>query len=41
MQNPVYVRSVSGEFCDYLDGLFGTDKMKLCKEVIHRIEKNA
>ena len=41
MQNPVYVRSVAAEFCDYLDTLFGYDKMKLCKECVHRIEKNA
>ena len=41
MQNPVYVRNEAGEFCNYLDELFGTDKMKSCKEFIHRLERNS
>jgi 5-methylcytosine-specific restriction endonuclease McrBC GTP-binding regulatory subunit McrB len=40
-KNPVYVKSQSEALCNYLDELFGTDKMPLCKEVIHNIEQNA
>jgi hypothetical protein len=39
-QNPVYIRSVVDGFCDYLDELFGVDKMKLCKEYAQRIKKS-
>ncbi|MBO5926266.1 MAG: AAA family ATPase [Clostridia bacterium] len=39
-QNPVYIRSVVDGFCDYLDELFGYDKMKLCKEYVQFIKKN-
>ena len=39
-QNPVYIRSVVDGFCDYLDDLFGYDKMKLCKEYVQFIKKN-
>ena len=41
MQNPVYVRNAAEGFCNRLDELFGQDKMKYCKAVIHRLEKNA
>ena len=41
MQNPVYVRNAAEGFCNRLEELFGHDKMKLCKAVIHRLEKNA
>ena len=41
MQNPVYVRNAAEGFCNRIDELFGQDKMKLCKAVIHRLEKNA
>ena len=41
MQNPVYIRSVVDEFCDYLDELFGENKMQLCKEYVQRLKKNA
>ena len=40
-QNPVYIRSVVDGFCDYLDELFGQDKMKLCKDYVQRLKKNA
>ena len=40
MQNPVYIRSVVDGFCDYLDELFGQDKMKSCKAYAMRIKKN-
>ena len=39
-QNPVYIRSVVDGFCEYLDELFGNDKMKLCKEYAQRIKKS-
>ena len=35
-QNPVYVKSVAEDVCDYLDELFGKDAMPLCKEYIRR-----
>ena len=41
MQNPVYVRNEASDFCNYLDDLFGVDKMKSCKEFIHRLERNS
>ena len=40
-QNPVYVKSMADGLCNYLDELFGTDKMPLCKEYLHRLERNA
>ena len=39
-QNPVYIRSVVDGFCEYLDELFGQDKMKNCKEYAMRIKKS-
>ena len=41
MQNPVYIRSVVDGFCEYLDELFGPNRMKLCKEYVQRLKKNA
>ena len=35
-QNPVYVKSVAEDVCDYLDELFGKDALPLCKEYIRR-----
>ena len=35
-QNPVYVKSMAEDVCDYLDELFGKDAMPLCKEYIRR-----
>jgi len=40
-QNPVYLRSAAEGLCTYLDELFGTDGMPLCKAAIHRLERNA
>ena len=40
-QNPVYVRNASEGLCNYLDEVFGVDKMPLCKEYILRIARNA
>lgn len=39
-KNPVYVKSQAEPLCNYLDDLFGFDKMPLCKEAIHQIEQN-
>jgi RNAse (barnase) inhibitor barstar len=39
-KNPVYVRSQADNLCNYLDDLFGQDKMALCKEAIRSIEQN-
>ena len=40
-QNPVYLRNAAEGLCNYLDELFGTDAMPLCKSAIHRLERNA
>ena len=40
-QNPVYLRSAAEGLCQYLDELFGYDKMIMCKNAIHRLERNA
>ena len=40
-QNPVYVKSMAENVCNYLDELFGQDAMPLCKEYMHRLERNA
>jgi hypothetical protein len=39
-QNPVYIKNEVDGFCDYLDDLFGQDKMKLCKAFVQRIKKS-
>ena len=39
-QNPVYLRNAAEGLCQYLDELFGNDKMPLCKAAIHRLERN-
>ena len=40
-QNPIYLRNAAEGLVDYINELFGHDKMPLCKEYIHRIERNA
>ena len=40
-QNPVYLRSAAEGLCQYLDDLFGYDRMILCKNAIRRLERNA
>ena len=40
-QNPIYLRNSAERLISYLDELFGQDKMTLCKEFIHRLERNA
>ena len=39
-KNPVYVRSQSEALTNYIDDLFGADKMPLCKEAIKQIIQN-
>ena len=39
-KNPVYVRSQSEALCNFIDDLFGADRMVLCKETIKNIEQN-
>ncbi len=40
-QNPIYLRNASEGLLAFLDELFGDDKMSLCKEYIHRLQRNA
>ena len=40
-QNPVYVRSAADGLCNYLEELFGSDKMTLCKDYLRRLERSA
>ena len=40
-QNPIYLRNSAEGLLNYLDELFGVDQMPLCKEHIHRLERNA
>ncbi|MCR5232252.1 MAG: AAA family ATPase [Acholeplasmatales bacterium] len=39
-KNPVYVRSQSETLMDFIDDLFGMDRMPLCKEAIRQIVQN-
>ena len=40
-QNPIYLRNSAEGLLSYIDELFGKDRMVLCKEFIHRLERNA
>jgi hypothetical protein len=40
-QNPIYLRNSVDGLIEYMDELFGEDKMLMCKEYIRRIERNA
>lgn len=40
-QNPIYLRNAAEGLVAYINELFGNDKMPLCKEHIHRLERNA
>jgi hypothetical protein len=40
-QNPIYLRNSAEGLLAYIDELFGVDKMPLCKEYIHRLQRNA
>ena len=40
-QNPIYLRNSAEGLLNYIDELFGVDRMPLCKEHIHRLQRNA
>jgi len=40
-QNPIYLRNEAEGLVEYINELFGNDGMPLCKEYIHRLERNA
>ena len=40
-QNPVYVRSAADGLCSYLEELFGSDHMTLCRDYLRRLERSA
>ncbi len=40
-QNPIYLRNAAEGLVEYINELFGSDKMSLCKDYIHRLERNA
>ena len=40
-QNPIYLRNTAEGLLAYIDELFGVENMILCKEHIHRLQRNA
>ena len=40
-QNPIYLRNSAEGLINFIDELFGKDKMPICKDHIRRIERNA
>ena len=40
-QNPIYLRNAAEGLISFLNETFGVDKMTVCKEHIHRLERNA
>ena len=40
-QNPIYLRNSAEGLINFIDDLFGKDKMPICKDHIRRIERNA
>ena len=40
-QNPIYLRNSAEGLVAFIDELFGHEEMTLCKEYIHRLERNA
>ena len=40
-QNPIYLRNSAEGLLSFIDDLFGVDKMPICKEHIHRLQRNA
>ena len=40
-QNPIYLRGAAEGLLNYLDELFGTDRMTACKAAIQRLRRNA
>ena len=40
-QNPIYLRNSSEGLISFIDELFGADNMSICKDLIHRLQRNA
>jgi len=40
-QNPIYLRHAAEELIAFIDGLFGEDRMPICKETVRRLQRNA
>lgn len=40
-QNPIYLRTAAQGLADYLDSLFGEDRMASCLEFIRKLQRNA
>ena len=40
-QNPIYFKNTADELISYLDELFGEGEMKICRDYINRIRRNA
>jgi hypothetical protein len=40
-QNPIYLRNAAEGLLAYIDELFGSDNMPLCKAHITRLQRNA
>ena len=40
-QNPIYLRRAAEGLCAYMEELFGVDRMPLCIDAIHRLQRNA
>jgi hypothetical protein len=40
-QNPIYLRNAAEGLVSYISELFGTEGLPLCKEYVHRLERNA
>ena len=40
-QNPIYLRRAAEGLCTYMEELFGVDRMPLCIDAIHRLQRNA
>ena len=39
-QNPIYMRTAAQGLCDYLDSLFGEDRMISCRDYIRKLQRN-
>ena len=40
-QNPIYLRNAAEGLISYLDELFGQENMTLCKDYVHRLQRNS
>ncbi len=37
-QNPIYIKNMISELCDYIDEIYGEGELPSCREYLHRIE---